>query len=142
MYAPIATALRMGVAFALMVFLILTGLAAVFGGAAAIAAYSLAQLGHLLVSLGQFGGSVFLGALGGAAMAGPARHVGWKSASLAGVACFVCALVVGSWYQDHLAPEVLYPPRDHTPTILIWVAVNAVVFAFAITRLRGVTDND
>jgi hypothetical protein len=87
----------MSAAFAVMVFLFLTGVVALFGGAAAIAAYSLAQLGHLLVNLGQFGGSVFLGALGGAAMAGSARHVGWKSASLAG----------GSWYQDHLAPEVL-----------------------------------
>jgi hypothetical protein len=127
----------MGVAFGLMVLLILMGVVSLFGGAAAMSSFSLAQFGHLLITLGEFAGSVFLGALGGAAMAGRARHVGWKSASLAGVACCLCALVVGSWYQSHVSPDAQGPPREHTPTVLIWSAVNAIVFAFAITRLRG-----
>jgi hypothetical protein len=142
MYPPIATALRMGAAFALTVLLILASVYALFGGAAAVASYSLAKFGHLLVMIGEFGGSVFLGALGGAAMAGPARHVGWKSASLAGIACFVWAFVVGTWYQATQSPDALYPPSDQTPAILIWFAGNAILFAFAVTRLRGVTDND
>jgi hypothetical protein len=142
MYAPIATALRMGAAFALTVLLLLAGVYALFGGIAALGSYSLEKFGHLIVILGEIGGSVFFGALGGAAMAGPARHVGWKSASLAGVACFAWAFVVGTWYQAHLSPDVQYPPTDQTPTILIWFAGNAIVFAFAITRLRGVRDND
>lgn len=59
----------MGVTFALAMLLILAGLYALVGGAAAVASYSPAKFGHLLVILGEFGGSVFLGALGGAAMA-------------------------------------------------------------------------
>jgi hypothetical protein len=38
MHAPVATALRIGLAFALMALLFLTGIYALFGGAAAIAA--------------------------------------------------------------------------------------------------------
>ena len=142
MYAPIATALRIGLAFALTSLVFLMAIYALFGGAAAIAAYSLAQFGHLLVILGEFGGSVFLGALGGAAIAGPTRHVGWKSALLAGVACFVCALIVGSWYEGHQSPDTQYPPGSHASTWFLWSAGNAIVFAFAITRLKGVTDDD
>jgi len=51
MYAPIATALRIGLAFALTALLFLTGIYALFGGSAALAAYSLMQFGHLLIIL-------------------------------------------------------------------------------------------
>ena len=142
MYAPIATALRIGLAFALTALLFLTGFYALFGGWDALAAYSLTQFGHLLIILAEFGGSVFLGALGGAVIAGPTRHVGWKSALLAGVACFICALIVGFWYEGHLFPGAQYAPGSHASTWFLWSAGHAIVFAFAITRLRGATDNE
>ena len=142
MYAPIATALRIGLAFALTALLFLTGFYALFGGWDALAAYSLTQFGHLLILLAEIGGSVFLGALGGAAIAGPRRHVGWKSALLAGVACFICALIVGFWYEGHLFPGAQYAPGSHASTWFLWSAAHAIVFAFAITRLRGATDNE
>ena len=142
MYAPIATALRIGLAFALTALLFLTGLSALFGGWDALAAYSLTQFGHLLILLAELGGSVFLGALGGAAIAGPRRHVGWKSALLAGVACFACAVIVGSWYEGHRSPDTHSPPGSHPSTWFLWSAGNAIVFAFAITRLKGVTANE
>ena len=104
--------------------------------------YSLTQFGHLLIILAEFGGSVFLGALGGAVIAGPTRHVGWKSALLAGVACFICALIVGFWYEGHLFPGAQYAPGSHASTWFLWSAAHAIVFAFAITRLRGATDNE
>lgn len=142
MYAPLATALRIGLTFALTALLFLMGFYALFGGWDALAAYSLTQFGHLLIMLGEIGGSVFLGALGGAAIAGPTRHVGWKSASLAGVACFVCALIVGFWFEGHLSPDAQYPPGSHPSTWFLWSAGNAIVFAFAITRFKGVRDDD
>jgi len=116
----------------------LTGIIALFGGSAALAAYSLTQFAHLLISLAEIGGSVFLGALGGAVIAGPTRHVGWKSAFLAGVACFACAVIVGSWYEGHRSADTQYPPGSHASTWFLWSAGNAIVFAFAITRLKGV----
>jgi hypothetical protein len=142
MYAPIATALRIGLAFALTALLFLTGIYALFGGWDALAAYSLTQFGHLLIILAEFGGSVFLGALGGAVIAGPTRHVGWKSALLAGVACFICALIVGFWYEGHPSPDAQYLTGSHASRWFLWSAGNAIVFAFAITRLRGVTGNE
>jgi hypothetical protein len=142
MYAPIATALRIGLAFALTALLFLTGIYALFGGRDALAAYSLTRFGHLLISLAEIGGSVFLGALGGAVIAGPRRHVGLKSALLAGVACFACAVIVGSWYEGHRSTDTQYAPGSHPSTWFLWSAGNAIVFAFAITRLRGVRDND
>jgi hypothetical protein len=142
MFAPIATALRIGLAFALTALLFLTGIIALFGGSAALAAYSLTKFAHLLISVAEIGGSVFLGALGGAVIAGPARHVGWKSASLAGVACFACAVIVGSWYEGHRSPDAQSPPGGHPSTWFLWSAGNAIVFAFAITRLKGVRDDD
>jgi hypothetical protein len=46
--------------------LFLTGIYALFGGWDALAAYTLTQFAHLLIILAEIGGSVFLGALGGA----------------------------------------------------------------------------
>ncbi|HXP40185.1 MAG TPA: hypothetical protein VN833_07920 [Candidatus Acidoferrales bacterium] len=51
MYAPIPTALRIGLAVALTALLFLAGIYALFGGSAALAAYSLMQFGHLLIIL-------------------------------------------------------------------------------------------
>jgi hypothetical protein len=142
MYAPIATALRIALAFALTALLFLTGIYALFGGSAALAAYSFTHFGHLLIILAEIGGSVFLVALSGAAIAGLRRHVGWKSAFLAGVACFACAVIVGSWHEGHRSPDTQSPPGSHPSTWFLWSAGNAIVFAFAITRLKGVRDDD
>ena len=64
--------------------------------------------------------------------------MGWKSAFLAGVACFACAVIVGSWYEGHRSADTQYPPGSHASTWFLWSAGNAIVFAFAITRLKGV----